>query len=423
MKNRFFLIFFILILLFFLNYQINAWQYDRQKSTFFYTIDFLDSSENWHLIDDSKYYNAFFQNNEKNSFIEVTVYDLKSASNNQELLNYIISRYKMKGSSYKIIFCRYDAIRGEYAFNYNNAKYVMDIVLFKDKYYFYVLMGYSYKKFFNEKKDKLKEIIDSCKIYYDNDVTFSNEKNGKEQNIASSVIQNKTVEKNQTDEEKYFFNVNWYKFNKTFEFLREDLKLAKKELSVIGEYTGTIWNGWGYFNVDLENDPDFNFTFWKKFYQEMYNKNYYRVNDVYKYFKKLADSKNYSAYQLANIILRFIQVIPYERPMNITKKGTGTNILDYFSPNQIADYRKGDCDSKSLFLVIILRRLGYDAIMFHSLEYGHVMVGLNINATGSYLENEGNKYYFIETTYPDWKIGDIPPNMSNLSKWRVVPIK
>lgn len=421
MKYKFFVILFLLTFLF--NNQVKSWQYDKQKATYFYTIDFPDSSENWDLIDDSKFYNAFFQNKDENSFIEVTVYDLSSASTNRGLLNYIIDRYKMKGSSYDVIFCRYNAVRGEYDFNYNNAKYMMDIVVFSDTYYFYVLMGYSYKKYFDEKELELKEVIDSCKIYYDNDIVYSNNKDEKEPGIASIVTQNKIIEKNKSDDEKYFFNVHWYQFNKSFEFLRADLLSSKKELSKIGEYTGKIWNGWGYFNIDLDNDPDFNFTFWKKFYQEMYNKNYYRINDVYNYFKELADSKKYSAYQLANVILRFVQVIPYERPMNITQKGTGTNILDYFSPNEIAEYEKGDCDSKSLFLAIIYRRLGYDAILFHSAYYGHVMVGLNINATGNYLENEGNKYYFVETTYPDWKIGDIPPNMNDLSKWRVVPIK
>ena len=420
MKNKLYLV--ILFLFIFLNYQIISWQYDNQKGTFFYTIDFTDSSENWYLVDDSKYYNAFFQNKNKNSFIEVTVYDLNSASTNYELLDYIIDRYHMKGVSYDTAFCQYDAVRGEYDFNYKNAKYMMDIVLFKDNYYFYVLMGYSYKKLFDEKKGELKEIIDSCKIYYDNNVVYGNNYEEK-QNTASLITQNKIIEKSKTGDGKYFFNVNWYSFNRTFEFLREDLIKAKKELSEIGEYTGNNWNGWGYFNIDLGNDPDYNFTFWKKFYQDMYNKNYYRVNDVCKFFKELADSKKYSAYQFANIILRFIQVIPYERPMNITQKGTGTNILDYFSPNEIADYQKGDCDSKSLFLAIIYRRLGYDAILFHSSQYGHVMVGLNINATGAYLENGGKKYYFVETTYPDWKIGDIPPNMNDLSKWRAVPIK
>ncbi len=421
MKNKIYSIIFILYFIFIFN--INAMQYDGQKNTFFYTIDFPDTPEKWHLVDDSKKYNAFFENENKNSFIEVTVYDLKSGSNNQDLLDYIIQRYNMIGTSFTATFCKYSAIRGEYDFNHNKSSLKMDLVIFKDKYYYYVLMGYSYKKNFNDYKETLKQIIDSCKIYYDNNVVFGNDKEENVSGRSSLLGKNKVIEKTVKSDEVYLFNVKWDKFNEAFRFLKEDLLAAKKEAADIGEYSSNGWKGWSYFKIDVENDPDRDFTFWKKFYQEAYNKNYFRVNDVYNYFKKMSDSGKYSAYELANTVIHFIQIIPYERPMNIAEKDSGTNILDYFSPNEIADYKMGDCDSKSLFMVIILRRLGFDAILFHSAKYGHVMAGININATGNYLVLDGKKYYFIESTYPDWKIGDLPPNMNDVSKWRVVPIK
>lgn len=421
MKNKFFLI--ICVLIFSLNYHINSWQYTGQKKTFFYTIDFPDSPEKWDLIDDSQKSNAFFQDNEKNSFIEVTVYELSSASDNKTLFNNIVKRYEMTGTSFDTIFCQYNAIRGKYDFNFKKKSFTADFVVFKDNYYFYVVMGYSHKNLFEEKKEILSKIIDSCKIYYDNNVVYGNYKQESKGAKNALAAQSTTIEPTKKSDEIYFFNAKWDKFNESFKFLKEDLIKAKRELSEIGEYTGSNWNGWGYFKIDIYNEPDYNFTFWKKFYQEMYNKNYYRIDDVYNYFNDLSKSKKYSAYDLAGVILHFIQNIPYERPMNLTEKNSGTNILDYFSPNEVADYKKGDCDSKSLFLVIIYRRLGYDAIMFHSSHYGHVMAGLNINATGQYMVHEGKKFYFIETTYPNWKIGDLPPNMNDVSKWRIVPIK
>src|SRR4030042_3434695 len=135
MKNKICLLIFILYFIFI--YNINSTQYDVQKETFFYTVDFPDSPEKWHLVDDLKGYNAFFENESKNSFIEVTVYDLKSSSDNQELLEYIIQRYKMIGTSYATTFCKYSAIRGEYDFNHDKSNLKMDIVVFKDKYFYY----------------------------------------------------------------------------------------------------------------------------------------------------------------------------------------------------------------------------------------------------------------------------------------------
>ncbi len=425
MKNKYYLFIFILFV-FFKNY-IYPWEYTGQKNTFYYTIDFPDSAEGWYLVDDSQKSNAFFQNNDKNSFIEVTVYELKSASDSKALFDNIVKKFKMTGNSLDTVFCQYNAVRGNYEFSFKKNNFITDLVVFKDSYYFYVLMGYSYKKFYEEKKDLLSKIVDSCKIYYDNNVVYGNYKQKNKGAWNALAAQNSPIEiikkTNVKNDEKYYFNAKWGNFKESFEFLKEDLIKAKRELSEIGEYTGSNWNGWGYYNINISNDPDHNFTFWKKFYQDMYIKNYYRINDVYDYFKELSSSKKYSAYELAGVILNFIQNIPYERPMNIAKKDSGTNILDYFTPNEVAEYKKGDCDSKALFLLIIYRRLGYDAILFHSSHYGHVMTGLNINATGKYLVHEGKKYYFVETTYPDWKIGDLPPNMNDINKWKVVPVK
>lgn len=410
----------VFFIAFFSLFDISCWQYDKQKDTFYYTIDFPDQAENWFLINDARGYNAFFQSESRYGFVEVTVYDINSAENNQALFDFIVDKYKMKGTSYSTIFCQYDAIRGEYEFKFNTSPLTMDIVVFKDGYYFYVVMGYCYNKKYDEYKGALSEIIDSFKIYYDNGIIYENTGKNKFQPVSKS----KNERENTIDEdgETYKFSIKWDTLKKDFEFLKSDLDKGKKEISEIGEYNGNVWKGWGYFNIDTGKDPDYNFTFWKKFYQEMYNTNYYRVNYVYDFFKKLASSGKYTTYKLAETILHFIQKIPYERPANITKKGTGENILDYFIPNEVASYGKGDCDTKSLFLVIILRRLGYDALMFHSAHYGHAMAGLNINASGIYKTYNGKKYYFVETTYPGWKIGDMPPEMNDVSKWRVVPI-
>jgi hypothetical protein len=51
------------------------------------------------------------------------------------------------------------------------------------------------------------------------------------------------------------------------------------------------------------------------------------------------------------------------------------------------------------------------------------MAGININGTGAYKEYNNKKYYFIESTYPGWDIGDLPPQMNNEKKWRVMPIR
>jgi hypothetical protein len=178
-----------------------------------------------------------------------------------------------------------------------------------------------------------------------------------------------------------------------------------------------------YFNIDWTKDPDYQFTFWTKFYREIYNKNYYRVTPLVDYFKKEAKNNSWSVYDLAFNVIKDVQEIPYERPYKIIKDKSTSEILDFFTPHQIGFYNKGDCDTKSMLIILILGRLGYDAIMFYSADYQHAMAGININANGTYLKVNNKKYYFIEATYPGWKIGDLPPEMENTAKWRAISVQ
>ena len=60
-----------------------------------------------------------------------------------------------------------------------------------------------------------------------------------------------------------------------------------------------------------------------------------------------------------------------------------------------------------------------DCVLFWSFQYKHAMLGVAINARGNYKTHTGKNYYFVETTYPNWEIGDIDPQMDDLSLWYV----
>jgi hypothetical protein len=81
----------------------------------------------------------------------------------------------------------------------------------------------------------------------------------------------------------------------------------------------------------------------------------------------------------------------------------------------------GDCKDKSILLASILKNMNYKVALlyFDSLpgqQYGHVAVGIVLNDndiphgldyTPSYYEHNGEKYYFMETTEPNWSLGEI----------------
>ena len=387
---------------------------------YYYSIDLPDT---WEIADDSKKYDAFFRNDKKDTFAEVCVFKPSYAKDINEMLDFFIKRFDMKGNNGETVFCKYKAVNGEYTLTFSNMDLVMNIVVFRDNYFYYIVMGYALDSVYKKNRNDLVKIMQTAKIYYDNNIVYGNDN---VDDVESSTTlkknneaKNQKIKETSSDKSEYVLHAEWEKYSEDFSFIKEDYYESLEEMQNI--VNPSIW---GYFNIDTNADSDYNFTFWKKFYQEMYNRNFTRVSGITGWFREEAKKKNWSSYDLAVNIMEFIQEIPYERPYNVVKDKTKASyLLDYFTPNEIAYYDKGDCDTKSMFMIMILRQLGFDAAIYYSYSYSHAMVGLNINSSGTYTSYNNKKYYFIESTYPGWKIGDLPPQMSNTKKWQLIPIK
>jgi hypothetical protein len=389
---------------------VSADQY--YSSTYFYSIDYPGD---WYLADESNAWNTLFRNTSEEAFAEVTVIELSSANSNADLFDSFINRYSMQGSYSNTTFCQYDAVRGVYTLNFNGASLKMDMVVFKDSYFYYVVMGYSYSSKYTEYQDELYSIVQSVQIYYDNNVIYSNDKDS-----DFAEVRNEQWDSNNSNSKSGVDNIRmeWNSYKKTYDFLIDDYQKAVSEVDTI--INSNIWD---YYGIDTYNDPDYNFNFWSKFYQDIFTRNYYRVNDVVEWFENESASQGWSTYELADNVMKAIQYIEYERPYNMSDaESLGASQLDFLTPNEVARQNQGDCDTKSMFMVIVLKRLGIEACMYHSADYGHAMVGININASGTYKTYNGKKYYFIESTYPGWAIGDLPPQMPDTDKWRIIPI-
>lgn len=398
-----------------------------KSEKFYYSVNF---PEKWVLVK-KRSDGIFFRNNQKNAFIEVIVYNSDDVETIEEAFNTFATRFKMKGKPGRTTFCTYPALRGTLSFSFQGSSYIMDLVAFKDSYYCYLVMGYASRDAFESKQIELAKIVNSCKLYYDNNVVYSNDSsttttNDNSNKKGSDDFSNEDTRKKDTKTTEVEKSDGEYSFpisidnvrRKTFILSKNDLNNSIRELNRMMEP-----DFYSYFNIDYKNDPDHQFTFWKRFYREVYNKNYNRVTPMVNYFKEEARKNKWSSYQLAENVIKAVQEIPYERPYKIVKKETTAKILDFFTPHQTGWYKKGDCDTKSMLIVLILGRLGYEAIMYYSAHYKHAMAGININANGTYMKLGNKKFYFIESTYPGWKIGDLPPDMKNTSKWRAVAVQ
>lgn len=134
--------------------------------------------------------------------------------------------------------------------------------------------------------------------------------------------------------------------------------------------------------------------------------------------------------EFCQFIFRSIQYIPYTLviPGNCSQcrlqgdfdcddhcvSGTRFGIL---SPPEFMYTRLGDCDTRTVTLLMILRYFNYDAVILNCDD--HSMLGVSIPAfTGESFTYMSKKYYFWETTSTGWGPGMMPPS-GKTKKWYV----
>ena len=147
---------------------------------------------------------------------------------------------------------------------------------------------------------------------------------------------------------------------------------------------------------------------WGEVYRRIYNNSVPQMKSILQGLNKIFVDQKLNAKDKVIFVITFIQNIAYGRP---------GGMLDLFPPLGTIAYRYGDCDSKTLLLYTILEKMGIDCAMLWSLHYKHAMLGLNVIGRGDYLTFNGKRYYFLETTYPNWGIGEIPPEFNNKRFW------
>ncbi len=102
-----------------------------------------------------------------------------------------------------------------------------------------------------------------------------------------------------------------------------------------------------------------------------------------------------------NFIASFVQSLNYSEDLDDYPK----------FPSETLYEAKGDCEDLSILLAKILSYLDYDCII---IEFNnHVGVGVNVNSTGYFLKAENKTYYYLESTSPNYKLGEIDAEYKN----------
>jgi len=131
--------------------------------------------------------------------------------------------------------------------------------------------------------------------------------------------------------------------------------------------------------------------------------NHESIKEYTDFIKFKAKGENLEDFNLIEKIVEFIQRFDYIKDAKI-------NFDDYPKyPIETIVEENGDCEDTSILLATLLESFGFDAILVKFSD--HVGVGLNCDdCDGVNFEFNGNKYYYIETTGPNWEIGQLPEN-------------
>lgn len=182
------------------------------------------------------------------------------------------------------------------------------------------------------------------------------------------------------------------------DFIEKLSSMSYKELGLSRQYTDPITESR---------------VVWAEVYRRIYNNSSPQMKSVLEGFNKIFTNENFDARDKVYFVITFVQNINYERP---------GGALDLFPPLGTIAYRFGDCDSKAMLLYVILERMGIDCAMLWSYKYKHAMLGIKVNGMGNFLTANGKKYYFLETTYPNWDVGEIPNEFGNIKFWFISEI-
>ena len=199
------------------------------------------------------------------------------------------------------------------------------------------------------------------------------------------------------------------KFDISFRLLEKDVKEAMNFIEKLSEMS--------YKELGLEknySDPILEArVVWAEVYRRIFNYSSIQMKPVLEGFNRIFNGENFDDRDKIYFVITFVQNIKYERP---------GGELDLFPPLGTIAYHFGDCDSKALLLYVILEKMGVDCAMLWSYNYKHAMLGIKLNGRGNSLTANGKKYYFLETTYPGWDVGEIPPEFNNVKFWFISEI-
>lgn len=162
----------------------------------------------------------------------------------------------------------------------------------------------------------------------------------------------------------------------------------------------------------LSTYPTVNNAAWARFYRIIYRDNYGRFSELSEklsaYLAKAAPNRT----EQAAVLLSWIQSFVYRERKSIS---------NMTPPLEALLGHAGDCDSRAVLFLILLKQMKFDAVLLVSGRFKHSAVGIAVDAPGAVLTFRSKKYVFAELT-ATVALGMIAREMADPSAWLIIPL-
>ena len=155
---------------------------------------------------------------------------------------------------------------------------------------------------------------------------------------------------------------------------------------------------------------------WKCVFDTMAKDNADDIAPLTALFRRVQQERHLNALETTELVVSFVQNITYRLPTE------DTAAFGMLPPAIVVGDGSGDCDSKALLSVVMLRQLGVDAVMLLGTPLGHAALGVALPVSGKKFAHRGVKYAYVEVTAPGWAVGKLPPEYDVPLAWKVIPV-
>jgi hypothetical protein len=224
-------------------------------------------------------------------------------------------------------------------------------------------------------------------------------------------------------------DINWFDFSNQHYIARYNTSIASFQNSN-NQQSELVLKTTGY-NSSID--------FFTKVYSGLFSIDETKIKNIAKIFSDSAAKKNLDAAQTAEMVVTFIQEIPYclvhEGRCEDAMQSGNSFMIEYHQqhkpclPNIVAGVQspyeflhnlKGDCDTRSLLAFSILKELNIASSVWVSEVYGHSILGVGVPVGyGLHKEINGVSHYGVELTAKGFRLGMVAPQNNNSNNWDI----